>query len=216
MFVPRSLKNKPSKSTDKRGDDTSKSIPILPPVASNSTAVKEKASDKPPPSEKDVKTERDIATLVELSVTDYALWKTPALLHLFESQDDGCKVVALFLACKWLTRMAAGLSLAALLRISPILVDVFASETQIYHALRAHGTKSLEMQLSASTDSRAHFNIRRTDWNTIGELGLKTTSEEQWNSRTVYVVSIFSLQFQYSITRSRRIFLRRPGNILRT
>ena len=82
----------------------------------------------------------------------------------------------------------AGIPLAALLESSPILADVTASETQIYRALRAHGAKKLEVQLSATNDSRAHFNVRRADWEAIPGLGLQNVPEEHWDACVIYVV----------------------------
>lgn len=96
MFVPRSVKTKPqaskltsaaAKSTKGKDHETLRNK-----NGSAVTVANGKEQEAPVAGdEKEVQAKRELATLVELSLTDYALWRTPELRQIVETQPEGCK-----------------------------------------------------------------------------------------------------------------------------
>ncbi|KAG9045813.1 hypothetical protein FS837_005603 [Tulasnella sp. UAMH 9824] len=183
MFVPRSVKVKPPapkpastalKSTRKRDHETFKNE-----NESTSAAAKGKeqvVDHAPPPADaKDVQMKRELATLVELSLTDHALWCTPELRQILETQPEG-----------WL-------SFETLIRHASLLKNLEASPNELAQALRTYGSGRLELRLSLTTRSArsgAMFDVRRKDWDVLKDQNLRDMSEEDWNARTIYLENI--------------------------
>lgn len=97
MFVPRSVKTKPQASKPKSAAAKSTKGTDHETISNkNGSAVimaKGNEQEEAPVAgdEKDVQAKRELATLVELSLTDYALWRTPELRQIVETQPEGCK-----------------------------------------------------------------------------------------------------------------------------
>ncbi|KAG8932087.1 hypothetical protein FRC01_000272 [Tulasnella sp. 417] len=183
MFVPRSVKAKPPapkaastapKSKKKRDHGALQNA-----EESSSTAAKgkEQEVDQAPAQAdaKDVQMKRELATLVELSLTNYGLWCTAQLRQILETQAEG-----------WV-------SFETLIRHAPLLQNVEASPNELAQALRVYGTGRLELRLSLTTRSArsgAMFDVRRKDWEALKDQSLRDMSEEEWNARTIYVENI--------------------------
>lgn len=98
MFVPRSVKLKPPASKPSEGLDLvlSKDLkqatqPVTPVEKENGQETLTTQASAQNVKEKEVQRKRELSTLVELSLTDYALWSTPELRQPLETQPEGCK-----------------------------------------------------------------------------------------------------------------------------
>ncbi|KAG8989233.1 hypothetical protein FRB90_002342, partial [Tulasnella sp. 427] len=182
MFVPRSVKArppapKPPPSTHKsaRFKEKEDAGNVKRQPAGSPDGEKDLENDEEPTQaadEKEVQRKRELATFVELSLTDYALWCTPELRQTVETQSEG-----------WI-------SFETLIRHAPLLHHVEASANDLAQALRVHGHGRLEMRLSLtkrSTRSGVMFDIRRKDWEDLKGRNLRDMSEEEWNAQTIYV-----------------------------
>jgi len=96
-----------------------------------------------------------------------------------------------------LTNFYSGLSLASLIRHSSFFCglsdDEIPSEVNLAKALRSAGDGSpLEIQMSLSNnrqDGSGLYNIRRKDWELLKGMPVREWTEEDWDTRTAYVVS---------------------------
>ncbi|KAG9016108.1 hypothetical protein FRB93_011582 [Tulasnella sp. JGI-2019a] len=181
MFVPRSLSKKAKTSGASNSNGPGHSFSSIKPGAKSDvietiTTInsndkgKDKAVDSP--ASKNTDAAQELASLLELSLSNYSLWCSPELRMIVETREEG-----------WL-------SLAALLRHSPLLQDISYNEQNCAQALSAHGTGYLEVQMALSSRSSVDYglyNVRRNDWPSIPALELASCSEEYWDARTIYV-----------------------------
>ncbi|KAG8909271.1 hypothetical protein FRC02_007908, partial [Tulasnella sp. 418] len=173
MFVPRSVGKKKASSSQSQ---PSGSILSRPPNNESLTEETEENEEQGAPSNA-VETEKQLATMLNLALSNYSIWENNELRRLLETRQGG-----------WI-------SLALLMKHSPWFAECTSSENEIIRAYRIYGNESLEVQMIVKkrsfefTDTNL-YNIRRKDWDSLSELGLRHKETEFWDDHTVYIENI--------------------------
>lgn len=88
--------------------------------------------------------------------------------------------------------------MGSVIRHSPILSSLDATEHSIAQAISAHGSGFVEVRMAVTTrygavhgHDHSLYHVRRKDWATVKDLELGYWTENDWNTRTIYVVSTF-------------------------
>jgi hypothetical protein len=146
-------------------------------------------------------TDADLARLLELALSDYALWADTELRAAVAQSEDGCAYTHLFLSA--LTQPCLVLPLAYLLEQSAYLstLKLPPSGATLARAVRTHSNASLEARIALAEPSKqtwrafrhapaadgGGYDVRRRDWSAAVERA-EALSQVDVDTRTVYVV----------------------------
>jgi hypothetical protein len=166
----------------------------------NEPKPKGKAGAKPPSSVD----EKDLARLSELALSDYAISHDDQLYQFIESSEDGCTSFR-HLACPLLSQDYAVIPLSWLLNYSEVFKHLSStpSLSVLAKSVRTHVPATLEVRVALTEPSKAAWKSLRLPTEDVGggyeirRVGsttalshLRELTEDHWDARTVYLVSL--------------------------